>query len=287
VVKRWIGAHGATVIFVDRDGKAPYEAHVRADSNGATTKFAYPLSTRVAVGEPSLTGGWTATIDCGSGAMPYGGGPFFVTSPAKAGETHRCVIVNRAPAPPPHKVHAKPTPKPHPNPVVKHVTPKKHVRPKPPAPRHVVPKPRPPAPLPALVVSKVASTRMLRVGQTVDYVITVRNRGRGEATNINVCDRLPDGLVFVRARGALFASGNACWRIVRLRAHRHRVFAVRLAPSKTERRVVIVNTVTVIGASLCTPRAVLGSTAHSTCMARAAVIVLPARHKARGGGVTG
>jgi uncharacterized repeat protein (TIGR01451 family) len=143
-------------------------------------------------------------------------------------------------------------------------------------------------PSPILVVDKVASRRMLPFGQTVDFVITVRNRGRGDATNVTVCDRLPDGLVFMRARGARLVGGDACWRMARLRAGRKEAFTVRTAATRTERRLVIVNVVTVAGASSCQPRIKLAaSRAGEVCAARAAVVVMPARHNGRGGGVTG
>jgi uncharacterized repeat protein (TIGR01451 family) len=253
-VKTWLRTASVTTIFVDRDGRAPYDAVTRADSNGDQTSFAYPVSTPVTVGEIAIPRRYTATINCGSGARPYNGGPFAVTSPAEAGATLVCTIVNRAP---------NPTPKPKPKP-------KRVAKPK-----------------PVLVVAKTATKKVVRVGQSVAFVITVRNRGLGTATNAIVCDRAPDGLVFTRARGAHFVNGDACWRIASLRPKRTTSFVSRLKPVRVERRTVLVNIAMVTSASSCSPRATLAaSRTGAVCRARAVVAVLPARAK-RGGGVTG
>ncbi|HEY6416902.1 MAG TPA: putative Ig domain-containing protein, partial [Acidimicrobiales bacterium] len=99
VMKRWVGTPSTTTIFVDQDGRAPFDAAVRADSEGDATHFAYPLSTRVTVGEVQVPPRYTATINCGGGRQPYTGGPFSVESPAVAGRTRLCTIVNTAPEP--------------------------------------------------------------------------------------------------------------------------------------------------------------------------------------------
>jgi uncharacterized repeat protein (TIGR01451 family) len=100
VVKTWVGTPSTTTIFVDADGQAPYDASVVADTNGASTSFAYPVGTSVTVGETGIPSGFTATIDCGQGAQTYTA-PITVNAPATAGATLACRIVNTAnPAPP-------------------------------------------------------------------------------------------------------------------------------------------------------------------------------------------
>ena len=94
VVKRWVGAAGSTTIYVDADGSAPYDASTLATTNGANALFTYPVSRGVFVGETPIPAGYTATIDCGGGPVPYTGGPFAVTSPATDGATRTCTITN-------------------------------------------------------------------------------------------------------------------------------------------------------------------------------------------------
>ena len=62
-----------------------------------------------------------------------------------------------------------------------------------------------------LGVNKRAARRAVRGGETVGFTISVKTRKRAVA-DAWVCDRLPAGLVFVRARGATFRNGRACWQ---------------------------------------------------------------------------
>lgn len=66
------------------------------------------------------------------------------------------------------------------------------------------------APPAAYSVSKRAARGTVRGGELVRFTIVVRMK-QGAAAAMRLCDRLPDGLVFVRARGATFRSGQACW----------------------------------------------------------------------------
>jgi uncharacterized repeat protein (TIGR01451 family) len=61
-------------------------------------------------------------------------------------------------------------------------------------------------------LSKRAGRRSVRGGESVPFTITVRTRGRA-ISNARICDRLPDGLVFVRAARASFRNGRACWTV--------------------------------------------------------------------------
>ena len=60
-------------------------------------------------------------------------------------------------------------------------------------------------------LTKTASRRVVPGGGTVGFTIALRN-GPTALTRVVVCDRLPDGLVFVRAPGAGFVDGAACWK---------------------------------------------------------------------------
>jgi uncharacterized repeat protein (TIGR01451 family)/fimbrial isopeptide formation D2 family protein len=85
-------------------------------------------------------------------------------------------------------------------------------------------------------VAKRAARSAVRGGEDVPFAITVRTGSRAVA-GARVCDRLPSGLVFVRARGARFRDGQACWtfrylpprsrRTVRVTARAERGFSVR------------------------------------------------------------
>ncbi len=74
-------------------------------------------------------------------------------------------------------------------------------------------------------LKKRASRDVIRGGDTVRFTITVRTRARAVA-DATVCDRLPSGLVFVRARGAQFRNGRACWSVGYLAARSSRTFRV-------------------------------------------------------------
>jgi large repetitive protein len=68
------------------------------------------------------------------------------------------------------------------------------------------------APRASWKISKRAARRAVRGGETVRFAITVRAGNRAVA-NARVCDPLPGGLVFARARGARFQDGSACWTL--------------------------------------------------------------------------
>ena len=250
VVKTWVGTPSTTTIFVDANGQAPYDASVVADTNGATASFTYPVSTPVTVGETPVPTGFTATIDCGQGAQTYSA-PITVNAPATAGATLVCRIVNTAnPAPPP-------------------------------PPR---PNPAPPLPKPVLVIEKVANKHVVRGGKTIQFTITVRARGRGTATNVQVCDVVPEGLVFVRAPGARFQNGQACWRIAQLSRRRSMTFRVTVRATRVLQRTIATNVATL---RPCSPRSTASAGAASRCNDRARVVILPPISRVKGGGVTG
>jgi len=57
---------------------------------------------------------------------------------------------------------------------------------------------------------KTASRKVVPGGKTVGFTIKLRN-GATALTNAKVCDRLPAALVFVKAAGARYVNGEACW----------------------------------------------------------------------------
>jgi large repetitive protein len=66
------------------------------------------------------------------------------------------------------------------------------------------------APTGSFKLTKTASRPVVPGGGKVGFTITLRNGGKAlsEAT---ICDRLPAALVFVKAAGAKFVNGEACW----------------------------------------------------------------------------
>ena len=58
------------------------------------------------------------------------------------------------------------------------------------------------------MIDKEADARTVSAGGLVGYTITVRNRGRGSARNVRVCDRVPRGMTFVRASRKLSRLGG-------------------------------------------------------------------------------
>jgi uncharacterized repeat protein (TIGR01451 family) len=249
VVKNWVGTPSTTTIFVDADGQTPYDASVVADTNGASTSFAYPVYTSVKVGETGVPSGFTATIDCGQGAQPYSA-PITANAPATAGATLVCTIVNtKTPAPP-----SRPT----------------------------------------LVLRKVSNKHVVHSGDTIQFTITIRALGKGKATNLQVCDRLPHGFVFVRAPGATLGGGRACWRIPSISARQSRSFHVVVRTNSVQGATVRTNVATVVAPRTdCTARRASrpasrseAAASPSRCRATARVLVRR-RAGGRAGGVTG
>jgi large repetitive protein len=59
-------------------------------------------------------------------------------------------------------------------------------------------------------LTKTASRKVVLGGKKVGFTIALKN-GAAALTNAKVCDRLPAALVFVKATGASFVKGEACW----------------------------------------------------------------------------
>ena len=65
-------------------------------------------------------------------------------------------------------------------------------------------------------VKKTAYSKTVRGGRKVEFKIVIKNEGSSPLKNIEACDNLPGALTFVRASGARFESGRACWRVSQL-----------------------------------------------------------------------
>jgi len=68
-------------------------------------------------------------------------------------------------------------------------------------------------------LAKKASRPVVEGGQKVGFTITLHN-GAAALTEAKVCDRLPAALVFVKAAGAAFINGEACWKVHYVAPHK-------------------------------------------------------------------
>jgi uncharacterized repeat protein (TIGR01451 family)/fimbrial isopeptide formation D2 family protein len=68
-------------------------------------------------------------------------------------------------------------------------------------------------------LTKTASRKVVPGGKKVGFTITLRN-GAAALTDAKVCDRLPSALVFVKAAGARYVNGEACWTKKYVAAHK-------------------------------------------------------------------
>jgi len=124
---------------------------------------------------------------------------------------------------------------------------------------------------PTLVLRKVSNKHVVKGGATIRFTITLRALGTGRATNARVCDRLPPGLVFVRAPGATFSGGRACWRIASISAGQSRSYHVTVRANAVRRATVRTNVATVVAPGTnCT-----AGRASARCRATARVLVRP------------
>jgi uncharacterized repeat protein (TIGR01451 family) len=95
-----------------------------------------------------------------------------------------------------------------------------------------------------ITLEKRASSSLVKAGGTVDFTITWKNTGRVAARNVQICDRLPDQMTFVSAKGASFKNGKACW--ARRSVHRGATltFRVRARVDATAGNTKLVNVAT-------------------------------------------
>jgi uncharacterized repeat protein (TIGR01451 family) len=81
-------------------------------------------------------------------------------------------------------------------------------------------------PTPEMDPVKTVRRGVIRAGERLRYTIEVRNRGRGVARSVVVCDRLPRAMTLISAPGSRLRNGQVCWRIARLRPLASREFTL-------------------------------------------------------------
>lgn len=102
------------------------------------------------------------------------------------------------------------------------------------------------APRTTATLTKRASQRSVLGGRTVVFTIKVK-MGSKPGANVKVCDRLPAGLVFVRAAGATFRKGEACWTIPYLAAKATKTLKITTRAERSYRARNVSNTAVVTG----------------------------------------
>lgn len=93
---------------------------------------------------------------------------------------------------------------------------------------------------PRLRVSKTVDRTSIHAGGTATFTIKLRNPSQQAVRNVRVCDRLPAGLVVVRATPSpRFMGGRHCWTVQRRGARSTRTFrvTVRALPGTSGRKV--------------------------------------------------
>jgi uncharacterized repeat protein (TIGR01451 family)/fimbrial isopeptide formation D2 family protein len=99
-------------------------------------------------------------------------------------------------------------------------------------------------------LTKRASKRTVRGGGTVVFTMKA-TMGRGAAgENVRVCDRLPRGLVFVRAKGAKVRGTRACWTIPFLQAGASRTVRITARAERSDHSRRIRNVATLTGSNV-------------------------------------
>ena len=78
-----------------------------------------------------------------------------------------------------------------------------------------------------LGLKKTVNRRVLRAGQRATFTIRVRNPGKVTLRRVRTCDRLPAGLVFVKATPkAKLTKGRHCWTIKALKPRKTKTYRV-------------------------------------------------------------
>ena len=78
---------------------------------------------------------------------------------------------------------------------------------------------------PNLAIDKQAAKQRVRAGQRLRFRLTVCNRGTGTVRNVQVCDRLPRGLLLAR-HGRVSPRRRVCFTIRRLAPRAARAYRV-------------------------------------------------------------
>lgn len=123
-------------------------------------------------------------------------------------------------------------------------------------------------------LTKRASRSVVRGGDKVTFTIRATMPKGVAGANVRVCDRLPDGLTYVRAKGAAFRRGQACWTVAYMAPGSTRTFRIVARAERGTRTRSVRNRAVVTGANV----------VRRTASAR--VRITPAALRADGG-VTG
>jgi uncharacterized repeat protein (TIGR01451 family) len=107
---------------------------------------------------------------------------------------------------------------------------------------------------PILRLVKTAEAKTVADGADVSYLLTVRNIGKGLATDVKVCDALPTGTTLVQATGAHLINGQACWTLKRVAAGQRVKLRIRLKMAASTLSGKVVNHATVRAAGTKTQR---------------------------------
>jgi uncharacterized repeat protein (TIGR01451 family) len=125
-----------------------------------------------------------------------------------------------------------------------------------------------------LRLSKVADRSAVAAGGLISYTIRVTNPSKGTARDVQTCDRLPAGLVYVASKAkAKLRGGRYCWT------------AKMLGPGASRRYRIIVRTLRGASGKIVNRATTGGSRQARAADAKRKLRVLPVQ--GRGGGVTG
>jgi uncharacterized repeat protein (TIGR01451 family) len=71
-----------------------------------------------------------------------------------------------------------------------------------------------------ILLSKTARPTTLTTGQTTTFYLKVTNPNAAQLRNVTVCDRMPDGLLYVASNPSAYsAHGERCWKLGTMGAH--------------------------------------------------------------------
>jgi uncharacterized repeat protein (TIGR01451 family) len=133
-------------------------------------------------------------------------------------------------------------------------------------------------------LAKTSSRAAVGAGGRVNFTLTARSRAQATVSRARVCDRLPESLAFVKAAGARFRSGRACWTL-RLRAGQTRRLSLTARATRLGRTRLVRNVATLGGPTVATRRARAGVTVRGIVGPTARCAALPGCGRRRAAGL--
>jgi uncharacterized repeat protein (TIGR01451 family) len=88
---------------------------------------------------------------------------------------------------------------------------------------------------PKLVLSKVGRPGSVRAGELVRYTLVVKNIGKANAHDVQVCDTLPDGVTVTSTGSGKLSDGVVCWTLDLLPKGRRKQFGLIVKVDLTQR----------------------------------------------------